>query len=124
LVAVWSYGDVVLDEAEANEALRHFAREVVGPYWPPERHLVDDGYRSIEMPFDEIDVPSFEMAEWWTVEQLVGYVSTWSATSLYRKAVNDDPTGDFEARLRDVWGNSAEARRVAWRLSVRVGRVS
>ena len=124
LVAVWSYGDVVLDETEANEVLRHFAREVVGPYWPPERHLVDEGYRSIEMPFDEIVVPGFEMAEWWTVEQLVGYVSTWSATSLYRKAVNEDPTGDFEARLRDVWGNTDEARRVAWRLSVRVGKVS
>jgi len=38
--------------------------------------------------------------------------------------VNEDPTGTFEARLRDVWGNSDEARRVAWRLSVRVGRVS
>ena len=123
LVAVWSYGGGSLDDPEANEVLRHFAR-AVGPYWPPERRLVDEGYRSIRMPLDEIEVPDFDMAEWWTVEQLAGYVGTWSATSAYRKAVNEDPMVDFEARLREVWGNPVEARRVAWRLTVRAGSVS
>jgi ubiquinone/menaquinone biosynthesis C-methylase UbiE len=124
LVAVWSYGEVALDHSEANRVLRHFARAVVAPYWPPQRHLVDEGYRSVRMPFEEIDVPEFEMAERWTLEQLVGYVSTWSATSEYRKALQEDPTVDFEARLREVWGDPDEARDVAWRLSVRVGRVT
>ncbi len=60
LVAVWSYNDVVIDHPVADGVLRHFARSVIGPYWPPERHLVDEGYRSIRMPFDEIAVPDFE----------------------------------------------------------------
>ncbi|HJR68306.1 MAG TPA: class I SAM-dependent methyltransferase [Gemmatimonadaceae bacterium] len=124
LVAVWSYGGGSLDHPEANGVLRHFARNVIGPYWPPERRLVDEGYRSIRMPFDEIEVPDFEMAEWWTVEQLAGYVSTWSATSGYRKALHEDPMVDFEARLREVWVDPDEVRRVAWRLTVRAGRVS
>lgn len=124
LVAVWSYGEIALEHPEANRVLRHFARTVVGPYWPPQRHLVDEGYRSVRMPFEEIDVPELEMADRWTLEQVVGYVSTWSATSEYRKALNEDPVVDFEARLREVWGNPDEENRVGWRLSVRVGRVS
>lgn len=124
LVAVWSYGGGALEHPEANRVLRHFAREVIGPCWPPERRLVEEGYRSIQMPFAELEVPGFEMAEWWTAEQLVGYVGTWSATSAYRKALNEDPTVELEARLREVWGDPDEAHRVVWQLSVRVGRVS
>lgn len=124
LVAVWSYGGGVVDHPAANAIFQRFGREIVGPYWPPQRHLVDEGYRSISLPFDEIEVPRFEMVESWTLDQLVGYVGTWSATSAYRKALNEDPTIELDARLREAWGNSDEPHRVVWPLSVRVGRVS
>jgi SAM-dependent methyltransferase len=124
LVAVWSYGDVRLEDPDADSLVRHFARTIVGPYWPPQRRIVDEGYRSITMPFDEIEMPEFEMAERWTLEQLVGYVRTWSATSRYREALNEDPTIEFAARLGELWRDPAEARRVWWPLVVRVGRVS
>jgi SAM-dependent methyltransferase len=123
LVAIWGYGDVRLDEPEADSLVRHFARTIVGPYWPPQRHLVDEGYRSVKMPFEEIEVPAFEMTERWTLEQLVGYARTWSATSRYRQAMNEDPIPDLRARLFAVWRNPGEAKRVWWPLTVRVGRV-
>jgi SAM-dependent methyltransferase len=121
LVAVWSYSDVRLDNPDADALVRHFARTVVGPYWPPERRIVDDGYRSITMPLDEIDVPQFEMFEHWTREELLGYIRTWSATSRYREAMNEDPTIELAARLGELWRDPTEARRVRWELSVRVG---
>jgi SAM-dependent methyltransferase len=122
LVAVWSYGDVRLDDPDADALVRHFARTVMGPYWPPERRLVDEGYRSVRMPFDEIDVPHFEMIEHWTRDQLLGYIRTWSATSRYRDAVKEDPTIGLAKRLGELWRDPAEARRVWWELAVRVGR--
>ena len=122
LVAVWTYGDVRLDDPEADAVVRHFARTTVGPYWPPQRRIVDDAYRSITMPFDEIDVPTFEMDDRWTLEQLLGYVRTWSATTRYSEALNEDPTIDLAAQLGRVWGSPDEARHVSWPLTVRVGR--
>lgn len=122
LVAVWSYGDVRVDDPDADALVRHFSRTVVGPYWPPQRSIVDEGYRSIVMPFEELDVPTFEMAERWTLEQLVGYTRTWSATSRYRETMKVDPTIELEKQLRAVWGEPSEARRVWWPLVVRVGR--
>ena len=124
LVAVWSYGDVRLDSPEGDALVRHFARTIVGPYWPPQRRLVDEGYRSVKMPFGEIAVPEFEMSERWTLEQLVGYAGTWSATSAYRNALNRDPTVELAARLGDLWGDPREPRRVTWSLTVRAGRVA
>jgi ubiquinone/menaquinone biosynthesis C-methylase UbiE len=124
LVAVWSYGDPRLDDPDADALVRHFTRAIVGPYWPPQRRIVEEGYRSITMPFDEIEVPKFEMKDRWTLDQLVGYIRTWSATSRYREALKDDPTIELAARLGEVWRDPAEARRVWWPLVVRVGRNS
>jgi ubiquinone/menaquinone biosynthesis C-methylase UbiE len=122
LIAVWSYGDVRLDEPEVDGVVRHFARTTVGPYWPPQRRIVDDAYRSVAMPFEEIDVPAFEMDDRWTLEQLLGYVRTWSATTRYREALNEDPTIRLAARLGPLWGDPDETRRVWWPLTVRAGR--
>lgn len=124
LVAIWSYGDARFDEPGLDALVKQFARTTVGPYWPPQRHLVDEGYRSVQMPFEEIDVPAFEMMERWTLEQLVGYVRTWSATNRYRDAKNEDPVPELHAKLRAVWPDPAQRKRVWWPLSVRVGRVN
>ena len=35
--------------------LRVLFASVVGPYWPPERRHVEDGYRTLPFPFEEID---------------------------------------------------------------------
>ncbi|HEU5040829.1 MAG TPA: class I SAM-dependent methyltransferase, partial [Gemmatimonadales bacterium] len=37
LLAVWTYGRHWVDSGPVDEVLDHFYREVVGPYWPPER---------------------------------------------------------------------------------------
>ncbi len=124
LVGVWSYSGMRHEQPVVEAVLKHFSRTIVGPYWPPQRYLVDEGYRSIRMPFEEIEVPEFEMTERWTLEQLVGYVGTWSATSEYREALKEDPSVALEARLREVWGDPHQAKLVTWPLAVRVGRVS
>ena len=122
LVAVWCYGDVRLDNPDVDALVRHFSRTIVGPFWPPQRRMVDEGYRSIAMPLDEIDVPELEMKDHWTLEHLVGYIRTWSATTRYREASKADPTIDLAERLGDIWGDPSEARRVWWPLAVRAGR--
>lgn len=124
LVAVWCYGDVRVDEPRADALVRYCSETTVGPYWPRDRRLVHEGYRSITMPFDEIDVPELPMTERWSLEQLIGYIRTWSATSAYRKAKRKDPTVELAARLAEVWGDPEETREVSWPLTVRVGRVS
>lgn len=123
VIAVWAYGILVVDDAATDRIARDFYDNVVGPYWPPERVLVEEGYRTIPFPFSEIPTPSFRMEVDWPFERLIGYFSTWSATSRYIKATGQNPLEPLAARLRETWGDPDKPRRIVWPLSIRVGRV-
>ncbi len=122
ILAVWSYGRQLIQGHEVNEVFQRFYSEIVGPYWPPERLYVEQGYRSIQFPFPLIDAPPFEMKVGWEMGQLVSYVRSWSATASFIKATGVDPVPEFEAELGAVWGDPAVVRSVEWPLTVLVGK--
>ena len=66
LLAIWSYGLATVSPA-IDAVLRHFHDVKVGPYWSPERQLVESGYNGVELPFVEEPVPSFAMQATWTL---------------------------------------------------------
>lgn len=122
VVAVWSYGLLTLHDQGLDEIVHRFHRETVGPYWPPERRLVDEGYGAIELPFERIDAPPFSMTVDWTLEHFAGYVSTWSAVQRARVQAGKDLVPGVLALLRSSWGPAERVRRVEWPLTLRIGR--
>jgi ubiquinone/menaquinone biosynthesis C-methylase UbiE len=122
VVAVWAYGIDVVEGDEVNELCQEYYAETVGPYWPPERKLVEEGYRTIPFPFAEINPPSVRMEIQWTFEELMGYFSTWSATNRYIKAKGHNPLEPLSKALSAAWGDVNRARTVSWPLAIRVGR--
>ncbi len=121
VLAAWTYADPRL-EGPSGSVLDQFAEDV-RPYWPAGRALVDSGYRTIAFPFAELDTPAFPMTAVWTLDQVVGYLGTWSAVAAYRTARRHDPMPALRASLARVWGDPATRRRVVWTLSLRAGRV-
>ena len=119
IVAAWCYGLAVIDPAIDGEVQRFYA-DTVGPYWPPQRQLVETGYRSVAFPFTELVLPPFAIVQELTLAAFAGYVRTWSATQLYLAAHGRDPVLDLVRALAPLWGNTT--RRVRWPLSVRAGR--
>lgn len=120
LLAVWSYG-LGSVEPGVDEILRHFHDVTVGPYWSPARRLVESGYAGIEFPFSEEVVPDIPMRASWTLPELGGYLSTWSAVGKYREATGQDPLPTVMRALAEHWGAPAVARSVRWPLRLRVG---
>jgi ubiquinone/menaquinone biosynthesis C-methylase UbiE len=125
VIAVWAYGINELEGETVNGLVQHFYAEVVGPYWPPERKLVEERYQTIPFPFAQITPPppEFRMEARWTLEELLGYFSTWSATNRYIKATGKNPLEPLAAELEAVWGGPDRRRQVTWPLAVRVGLV-
>ncbi len=119
-LAIWSYGLLAIDPA-VDAILDELYRERLGRYWPSERVLVDSGYAGIELPYPEDDTPTLSMDATWTLAQLGGYLSTWSAVGRFRKALGADPLPDVMRHLAAAWG-AAETKRVRWPLVVRLGR--
>jgi ubiquinone/menaquinone biosynthesis C-methylase UbiE len=123
VIAVWTYGVNILEGDEANQLVQRFYTDTVGRYWPPERKYVEDGYRTIPFPFAEMRAPAFHMEAHWTLEQLLGYFSTWSATNRYIKTTGRNPIEPLYADLQHVWGDAKQTRKITWPLSVRIGRL-
>lgn len=123
LLAVWSYGLLTLHDDVLDDIVRRFHGETVGPYWPPERRLVDEGYQSLDLPFEHVEPPHFSMYADWTLDHLVGYLTTWSAVQRARVATGRDPVAGVVEPLRAAWGREGNERRVEWPLTLHVGRV-
>ncbi len=121
VVAVWCY-DLLRAGARVDVAVNRLYRDIVGPYWPADRALVEQGYRTIEFPFEEVEPPSFRMEKRWSLSDLVGYLGTWSATRRYGQVRGEDPIGLVRADLTRAWGPPERVRRIRWDLALRVGR--
>ena len=122
VLAVWCYGVQQVEGKEINDLLLRFYSETVGPYWPPERRLVESGYQAIQFPFEEIAGPLFDMEMHWTLPELLGYMRSWSATSRFIIDQGHDPVELLGQELKPLWGSSGKTRWVRWPLSFRVGR--
>jgi SAM-dependent methyltransferase len=122
VLAVWAYWRVTADDDAVTALVDEFYGKTVGPYWPPERKLVEQGYRTIPFPFTELTTPEFAVTADWTLNELLGYMRTWSATSRYVAARGEDPVVAFAPRVAAVWGDAARRRRMTWALGLRVGR--
>jgi SAM-dependent methyltransferase len=117
--AAWTYALNEVTPA-VDAVVRHLYREIVGAYWPPERHYVDACYRTIPFPLTEIQAPSIRMETNWTLHDYVSYLHTWSATQRYRQTNNRNPIELISDSLTSAWG-AQELRTILWPIHIRAG---
>lgn len=121
VLAVWGYS--LVEIAEPIDALiRDFYAGTLGPYWTPERRLVDEQYRTIDFPFADLVLPPLSIEANVTLPELRGYLRTWSAVVRYREAEGSDPVAPLIDRIAALWGLPSRLRRARWPLFVRAGR--
>ncbi len=122
ILAVSTYTHVSANP-EIDEILSKFYRETTGPYWPPERDLVETNFESIRFPFPELPSHQFAMRQQWNLAQLTGYLRTWSATKKFIAVRGFDPVDSLMQELGSVWRDREHARQVTWPLKLRTFRV-
>jgi SAM-dependent methyltransferase len=120
LIAVWAY-TLLRTAPEIDKLVDQFNYETTGPFWPPDRSIVDKGYREIEFPFSELPPPRFQIEEKWNLDQLLCYLQTWSATKRFITARGFDPVDELQTKLLPKWGIRQQTRVVRWPLHLRVG---
>ena len=103
LIRVWTYPRPEFVDADLDRAFQDFYVNVVGPYWPPERRHVESHYSTLPFPFDELPHPPFGLELDWVFDQVIGYVSSWSATARYKKQRGTDPVPLLRESLRPLW---------------------
>jgi len=124
LIVVWSYGVLRTDDDALTAAVDHLHNDIVGPYWPTERHDVENGYVNLAFPFTRIETPVFQMTAEWNLHRLLGYFRSWSATARMEKAMGDNPIDGYAPVLQNLWGDPDQARALTWPLMVKAGKVA
>jgi len=123
ILAAWTYGMPHMVSDDVERVVHEFIDGPLGPYWPPEIKMVLGGYASIELPFQNVKPPSFEMRVEFTLASFLGFVRTWSAVGRYIEECGDDPVLRLAAQLEELWGSEEKVLPVSYRLALKVGRV-
>jgi len=121
-LALISYG-VVRVEPDLRKRFDRFYWREIGPFWPPERRLVETGYRNIDFPFPQVPVAALSIRRSWTPDAFLGHLGTWSAVRNAAESGHDDALRRYATGLTEAWGEPSRPRNILWPITVRAGRL-
>lgn len=122
ILAAWTYFFPQIDPAIDPLILRYYW-EVLGGYWPERIHYLENGYRTLPFPFTEIEPPPFVMEADWDLEQLLGFIASWSGTQKYQEQTGRQPIELILPELEAAWGRAERVQHIHWPLFFRIGRL-
>lgn len=120
ILVVWGYAMLSIDPV-IDKLIQDFYDDTVGPYWDNARRLVEQEYKTISFPFEEFPAPGFSIPVTWTLDQLSGYFSSWSATQQYIKEKGHDPVPPFISTLAKLWPSTT--MKVTFPVFTRIARI-
>lgn len=123
ILALITYG-VLHVEGSIDTLVQQFYYQTIAPYWPEERKHVENGYRCLSFPFTEVEVSEIHMQAVWNLDQLIGYLNTWSAVKEAQKVLGYNPVDLFKTALLAEWGDLSQQKKITWPLSIRAGKVN
>lgn len=122
VLAIWSYGLSKVTES-VDRIINHFYSETLNGYWEKERTMVDEGYSQVSLPFRKIQTPVFEIKAEWSLEQLLGYLGTWSAVQTFMKKNEKNPLAEIQLPLKEAWGHDSR-KEIKWPLALLISQKS
>lgn len=120
VIAVVGYGLMLIDK-KVDQVIHKLYEDILGKYWDSERRYIEEGYKTIPFPFEEVTAPHFQIKTTWSFSQMIGYLNTWSSLQHYKKANERNPLEYLMTELKDAWGDDAE-KEVRFPILLRVGR--
>ncbi|MDH3432692.1 MAG: class I SAM-dependent methyltransferase [Gammaproteobacteria bacterium] len=122
VLAVWSYA-ILQSKPSVDAVIEKLYNGILGDYWTAERRIVDQGYKDVEFPFESLESPPFAMCSKWSLDHMLGYLSTWSAATKYKDRNGKDPVALIADELTHAWGDPQSRLDVSWPLTVRLWRI-
>lgn len=120
-IAVWCYSLLRINEP-VDAIISNYHFNTLADYWDAERKYVDDGYKNIPFPFEKIVTPGFFIEKYWSINELEGYLNTWSALQKYLAVNNSNPVPELVQKIRPFWGNT-EKQRISFPVHLLFGQI-
>jgi ubiquinone/menaquinone biosynthesis C-methylase UbiE len=120
LFAGWTYS-LLRISGEINELIGYHHYNTLGSYWDNERKYVDEEYSTLPFPFTKMATPVFTMEYEWTIEELKGYLNTWSALQKFTAQHHYNPVDDLIRSIEPHW--KQERMKIVFPVHLLLGRV-
>ena len=88
-LAVYGYGNVKVENDSCNALVKDFYKNTLKGCWHQERRHIDNEYTEVSLPFANTERHDTAMAKQFSVDDFIGYLSTWSGYQKYCE-VNPD----------------------------------
>lgn len=123
LIAAWAYAFLLSGDPRLDAFLMDYPVNTLGEYWETEPKMIWNGYRDIPFPFTEVEMPTYEMQVLWSLQDLVGYFSSWSATQKFIEKNGTHPIEPLFEEWKSAWGHPNDRRELRCPLVLKVGKV-
>lgn len=123
VVAAWAYNLVCCEDRAIDESIQRFYFDVMYDFWDKERRHVEQSYQTVDFPFAPLPSQEFSRELRWEKEQLLGYISTWSAVHHYQKQKGRSPLPLLQEPLNKAWP-AAGPKNFRFPLFLKIGRVT
>jgi SAM-dependent methyltransferase len=123
VLAVWTYYASLISPG-LDRLIDRLTHGVLGDDWPEQMHYLRESYRTLPFPFEEVSPPAFETSVQWDLDELVGFITSWSASRIYLERHGRHGVEEIWPDLRRAWGAPERKRRIRWPLHLRVGRAA
>ena len=123
IIAVWVYYNHTTGDKKVDHAIHDFYENVTKSYWDDERKFVEAMYSTVEFNYELLPLKSFETLLDWQREDLIGYISSWSAVQKFIKVNGHSPVPVIEKEIKKLWPEG-EVKKVMFPIYLKLGRVS
>lgn len=120
ILALWGYSLFSISP-EIDDIIADFYKNIIGPYWDEERKLVDNGYRDLHFPFEEIKTPEFHINFECSLRELEGYLNTWSSVQKYIAVNKFNPVNELIGKIEPHW--KLERRKITFPIFMKVAKI-
>ncbi|MGK7368825.1 MAG: class I SAM-dependent methyltransferase [Candidatus Halalkalibacterium sp. M3_1C_030] len=121
LLAVIGYGMVRIDE-KINPLIDEFYEYTFSEFFTENREYLDKHYATIPFPFKEIDSPEFVKKEEWSLDNLEGYLNSWSTVQKFKDSKGYNPADELIANVKEQW-KRGEGKKVTFPVFLRLGSI-
>ena len=122
IIAVWMYYNHNTGDERITRVVHDFYENVTKPYWDYERKYVEEKYSMVEFDYALLPVKTFESVLEWKREDLIGYISSWSAIQKFIKDNGHSPVPIIEDEIKKLWPEG-EVKKITFPIYLKLGRV-
>jgi len=123
IIAVWTYNLFRVNK-EIDGLIDKFYFDIIYSYWPEQRKHVESKYKELDFPFSKRPAPQFSMEAEWSLDQLIGYLNTWTGVQNYIEFEAFNPLEFIEKELQTIWKkNKSKKKEIVWPITVKVGKI-